>query len=155
MTIQKAVQEGLFSSIACDRLGGLTGLTTKDLSDFLHNPTGGDNPLSVAVANRHDDLSDIDLAALGCLIEGMVDRAAKLTAINLSSVALKSGKGHDPSRPICIVAEGTTFYKLTSMRQRVEHYLNQYLVEKKNVFYRITAVENATLIGAAIAGLTN
>ena len=150
MTIQKAVQEGLFSSVACDRLGGLTELTTKDLSDFLYKPKGGDNPLSVAVANLDDDLAE-----LLCLIEGIVERAAKMTAINLSSVALKSGKGHNPSRPICIVAEGTTFYKLTSMRQRVEHYLNQYLVEKKNVFYEITAVENATLIGAAIAGLTN
>ena len=89
------------------------------------------------------------------LLDRMVERAAKLTAINLSSVALKSGKGRNPCRPICIVAEGTTFYKLTSLRQRVEYYLKQYLVETQNVFYQIIAVENATLIGAAIAGLTN
>jgi hexokinase len=89
------------------------------------------------------------------LVDRMIERAAKLTAINLSSVALKSGKGRNPTRPICIVAEGTTFYHLTSLKQRVEYYLKQYLVEKKHVFYQTINVDNATLIGAAIAGLTN
>ena len=89
------------------------------------------------------------------LVDALVERAAKLTAINLSSVALKSGKGFNPCRPICIVAEGTTFYRLKSLRQKIEYYLKQYLVDKKHVYYEIVNVENATLIGAAIAGLTN
>ena len=88
-------------------------------------------------------------------MDALIERAAKLTAINLSSVALKSGKGHNPARPICIVAEGTTFYRLKSFRQKIEYYLKQYLVERKHVYYEIVNVDNATLIGAAIAGLTN
>jgi hexokinase len=89
------------------------------------------------------------------LADAIIERAAKLTAANLSSAALKSGKGRNPARPICIVAEGTTFYKLKSLRSKVEFYLKQYLVDKKHVHYEIVNIDNATLIGAAIAGLTN
>ncbi|MHC4238214.1 MAG: hypothetical protein ACYSUC_00425 [Planctomycetota bacterium] len=85
----------------------------------------------------------------------MVERAAKLTAVNLSSVVLKSSQGENPCSPVCIVAEGTVFYGLKSLRARVEYYLKEYLEDKKQRYYEIVNVENATLIGAAIAGLTN
>jgi hexokinase len=53
------------------------------------------------------------------------------------------------------VAEGTTFYKLHNLKSQVEHYLDSFLKEQKGIHYEIVSVENATLIGAAIAGLTN
>jgi hexokinase len=150
-TIPLAAKEGLFTAPAAKQLLRLTDLSTKDVSDFLANPCGTDNPLSRAV---HGSTSE-DAAGLFCLIDSLVERAAKLTAINLSSTAIKSGKGQHPCRPICIVAEGTTFYRLTSMRQKVEYYLKQYMVDQEGVYYEIMSVDNATLIGAAIAGLTN
>jgi hexokinase len=101
------------------------------------------------------DGSEEDVAALYHLVDALIERAAKLTAANLSSAALQSGKGHNPCRPVCIVAEGTTFYRLKSLRRKIEYYLKQYLVERKHVHYEIVSIENATLIGAAIAGLTN
>ena len=70
-------------------------------------------------------------------------------------MAVKSGRGIDPTRPICIVAEGTTFYKMKSLKSRIEYYLKQFLENKKGIFTDMAQVENATLIGAAIAGLTN
>jgi len=148
LTIRKAAQDNLFSAATCEKLSGIKELTTKDISDFLQQPDDGDNPLSAGIAP-----DDVDL--LLELAERIVDRAAKLTAINLSSAVLKSGKGRDPNRPVCIVAEGTTFYKLHNLKSRVEFYLTQYLKEQKGKFYEIISVENATLIGAAIAGLTN
>ncbi|MBC8378945.1 MAG: hypothetical protein H8E62_07210 [Planctomycetes bacterium] len=84
-----------------------------------------------------------------------MERAAKLAAINLSALALKSGKGSDAACPICIVAEGTTFYHMKNLKSGVESYLKQNLEEKRGVYTEIISVENATLIGAAIAGLTN
>jgi hexokinase len=150
-TIQTAVKNKLFSAAAAEKLAGIKELSTKQASDFMYNPQAGDSPLSTAMVDADEE----DRVTLYLLIDRMIERAAKLTAINLSSVALASGKGKNPTRPICIVAEGTTFYHLTSLRQRVEYYLKQYLVEKKNVFYQTINVDNATLIGAAIAGLTN
>jgi len=158
MIIQRAAQEGIFSSGTNDKLNTIEELTTKDISDFLQNPLEGNNPLSSVMSDavrRQDSLADSDLATLLELVQAIVERAAKLTAINLSSAAIKSGKGLEQNRPICIVAEGTTFYKLHNLKSTVERYLNQYLKEQKGIYYEIISVENATLIGAAIAGLTN
>jgi hexokinase len=149
MTIRKAAQENLFSTATSEKLQSIKELTTKELSIFLQKPDDVNNSLASAAANQDD------LASLLEIAEKIVDRAAKLTAINLSSPVLKSGKGSDPNRPVCIVAEGTTFYKLHNLKSQVEFYLNKYLKERKGRFYEIIGVENATLIGAAIAGLTN
>jgi hexokinase len=70
-------------------------------------------------------------------------------------MAVKSGQGTDPTKPICIVAEGTTFYQMKDLKFLTEFYLKQYLENKLGIYYEIISVENATLIGAAIAGLTN
>ncbi len=150
-TVQAAAKQGLFSTAAAERLAGIPAVVSRDISSLLVCPERGDNPLSQALA----DASTQDAATLYHLVDALVERAAKLTAINLSSVSLKSGKGLDPCRPICIVAEGSTFYRLKSLRQKIEYYLKQFLVDKKHVHYEIVNIENATLIGAAIAGLTN
>ena len=149
MTIRKAAQENLFSAATCENLNGIKELTTKKLSIFLQKTDDRKNSLTSAASNQDD------VALLLELVQAIVERAAKLTAINLSSAVLKSGKGSDPDRPVCIVAEGTTFYKLHNLKSRVEFYLNQYLKEQKGISFEIIGVENATLIGAAIAGLTN
>jgi hexokinase len=149
-TAQVASGEGLFSTRVAGRLSGIA-MTTKDISSFLSQPEGGGNSLSKALGGAPEE----DVTTMYCLVDALIERAAKLTAINLSAAALKSGKGHNPCRPVCIVAEGTTFYRLTSLRQKIEYYLKQYLVEQEHVHYEIVNVENATLIGAAIAGLTN
>jgi len=150
-TIQAAVKAKLFHRATAEKLSAITKLSTKEVSDFMHNPQKSSSYLSKVITNADEE----DSATVYWLVDRMIERAAKLTAINLLSVALKTGKGRNPCKPICIVAEGTTFYQLTSLRQRVEYYLKQYLTEKKSVHYEITNVENATLIGAAIAGLTN
>lgn len=155
LTIKTAVKENLLSSVASEQLSSISKLTTEEVNDFLCKPKAGDNSLSAAVVNSRDDLVNTDVVTLLELIERLVERAAKLTAINLSSAVLKSGKGRDPNKPVCIVAEGTTFYKLRNLKSRVEHYLTEYLQGRKGRFYEIISVDNATLIGAAVAGLTN
>ena len=155
MTLKKAAEDELLSEIACEKLKNLKDLTTKDLNDFLDEPKKGDNPLSRILTSRGDEMAYYDFAMLYELADRMVTRAAKLTAINLSSAVIKSGRGQDPENPVCIVAEGTTFYKLRDFQSKVEKFLKEFLINKKGRYYEITKVENATLIGAAIAGLTN
>jgi hexokinase len=96
-----------------------------------------------------------DRATVWYVLDGLIERAARLTAVLLSSVVLKIDKGQDPCVPVCITAEGTAFYELKSLKTKVEYYLKSFLEEKHNRFFEIVSVENATLIGAAIAGLTN
>ena len=149
-TLGKACKDGLFSKTVVDTLGKLPKLDTKEMNAFMLYPYG-DNLL--ASACKQGDPSDTQ-TAYG-IADRLTERAAKLTAINLSAMAIKSGQGTDPTRPICIVAEGTTFYAMKTLRQRVEYYLKQCLENKKGIYTEIVSVENATLIGAAIAGLTN
>ena len=150
-TIQAAAREGLFSEAAAKNLLAIPEAATKDVSEFMSSPERTDNLLGKALA----ETTPADVRTAYCLADALIERAAKLTAANLSSAAIKSGKGQNPCRPVCIVAEGTTFYHLKSLRQKVEYYLKQYLVDGKGIAYEIIAVENATLLGAATAGLTN
>jgi hexokinase len=96
---------------------------------------------------------DFDLAYH--LAERLVERAAKLTAVNLASIAIKSGAGKDPGRPICVTADGTTFYQLKGLREKTLGFLDPFLLERHGVRCEFAKVDNAPLIGAAIAGLTN
>jgi hexokinase len=150
-TVRAAAEDGLLSKNAAENIKKIKELSTKDVDDFMSYPESRGGLLSSALKTAGEE----DLATAYHLIDRLIERAAKLTAINLSSVAIKSGKGQNPHRPVCIVAEGTTFYHLKSLKQRVEYYLKDYLVNQKGVFYETINVENATLIGAAIAGLTN
>ena len=149
-TIHKACDDGLFSTGAANALWQISELDTKDMNAFLLYPYGN-NPLANAAKQGSAD----DALTLYYIADRLTERAAKLTAINLSAMAIKSGQGTDPSRPICIVAEGTTFYQMKGLKNRVEFYLKQYLENKLGIYYEIISVDNATLIGSAIAGLTN
>jgi hexokinase len=148
-TIQAAARAGLFSSQAAGKLEQLAQTETKEIGEFL--TSGGKTGGALAGAMAGDD----DTAIACALIDALIERAARLTAANLSSGVIKSGKGADAARPVCIVAEGTTFYKLADLKARVERYLDEYLVGTRQRHYAIVSVDNATLLGAAIAGLTN
>jgi hexokinase len=150
-TINVAAREGLLSAATMQKLKDIPEISTKQISNFMYYSEGRQN----AISSVFNSSSEQDLITSYYLIDRLIERAAKLTAINLSAVAIKSGKGTNPCHPICIVAEGTTFYRLRSLKQRVEYYLKQYLEDQKNIYCEIVNVENATLIGAAIAGLTN
>jgi len=149
-TVHKACVDNMFSTAAAGELWQMSELETKDMSEFMQYPYGN-NPL----ANACKAGSEKDVLKLYYIADRLTERAAKLTAINLSAMAIKSGSGAEPTRPICIVAEGTTFYQMKTLKPRTEFYLKQYLENKLGIYFDIISVENATLIGAAIAGLTN
>jgi len=149
-TLQEAGREGLFSKAVTEELLALKDLETKDVNSFMYFPEG-DNPLAVSCSRGHEQ----DCIAVWYLLDALIERAAKLVAFLLSSVVLKTDKGKNPCAPVCITAEGTTFYELKSLKAKIDYYLKSYLEETHNRFVEIVRVENATLIGAAIAGLTN
>jgi len=66
---------------------------------------------------------------------------------------LKTGKGKSQDRPVLITIEGTVFYRLNSFKSFFEDYFRNYLSGDKLRFYEFTAVEQSSLIGAALAAL--
>jgi hexokinase len=149
--LQCAAGKGLFTDKVNAELSELETLETKDVGEFLENPNSQDNVICKSVFEGGEQ----DRETVYCILEDIVKRAGKLAAINLSAAAIKSGKGKNPEKPICIVAEGTTFYKLKGLKENVEKYLTEYLQNEKGVYTEIVNVDNAALLGAAIAGLTN
>ena len=149
-TLQQASNQGLFSNVVAEGLLATEELQTKDVDDFMQSPLGDD--LLAASCGRG---TEKDRVATWYLLDALIERAAKLVAVLLSSVVLKTGKGQNPCVPACITAEGTTFYELKSLKTKVECYLKGFLQEKHARYVELVSVENATLIGAAIAGLTN
>jgi hexokinase len=149
-TLQEASRQGLFSKTMTEELLTIVDLETKDVNSFMRYPQA-DSPLAMSCAKGTEQ----DYTAVWYVLDGLIERAAKLTAVLLSSVVLKTDKGQDPCVPVCITAEGTTFYELKSLKERVECYLKNFLQDKHGRYIELVSVENATLIGAAIAGLTN
>jgi hexokinase len=149
-TLQQAGKQGLVSRTVGDKLLAAEDLQTKDVNSFMRDPRG-DNPLVAICAMA----SEQDRAAVWYVLDGVIERAARLVAALLSAVVLKTAKGENPCMPVCITAEGTTFYELKGLKEGVERYLKSFLQDKHNRYIELVDVENATLIGAAIAGLTN
>lgn len=151
--IKKAVLDGLFSEAFEEKITNISDLISKDIDDFLNFPYSDKNPLARCCSAGDTIKITTDCQTLYYLIDAMMERAAKLVAVNIASVIIKTGKGGNPCLPVCITAEGTTFYKSKLVRNKLEFYLKKYLNERKNLYCEFVKVENATLIGTAIAGL--
>ena len=68
---------------------------------------------------------------------------------------LAGGRGADPLAPVCVNVDGSTFYRTRSaaFRSRIEEHLRA-MLEPRGIHYERVGVEDAPVIGAAVAGLT-
>ncbi len=148
--IKMAASEGLFSKKFADSLLKIEKLTLIEVDSFLHAPfaTG-----SVLGAKAAECANDEDYDRLFQLLDAIVDRAARCAAAILAACVIKSGKGKNSSRPVCILCDGTTFYKTHKVHERVEGYLDQLLIHDRSLYYEIISRDNDITLGAAIAGL--
>jgi hexokinase len=149
--VQAAAADGIFSTASKKKLGTMKTLDTEDMNEFLLSPDDESGTLASLVEGAPES----DRAALYHLVDRLVERAAKFTAVHLAAFVLKGNRGQVPCAPVCITAEGSVFYGLGDLKTRVACYLKQFLKEEKKRYYEIIRIENATLIGAAVAGLTN
>lgn len=149
---KKAAENGLFSSSLNKGIAELDDFKAFDTDAFLDYPYG-DNLLS-SICSQDLVEGEVDRQLLYYLIDACIERAAKLVALNLSAVAVKSGAGSDPTKPICITADGSTFYKLKSMKEKIEYYVKKHMVDDRGLYYEFVKAENPNLIGSAIAALS-
>ncbi len=145
-----AAKEGLFTKKFADSLLKIEKLTLIEVDSFLHAPyaTG-----SVLGAKAAESATEEDYDRLFQLLDAIVDRSARCAAAILASCVVKSGKGRNASRPVCILCDGTTFYKTHKIHERVEGYLEQLLTRERSLYYEIISRDNDITLGAAIAGL--
>ncbi len=147
--LEEAIEAGLFSDPGAAAVKKLLPLDTVSVDRFLHNPYDKDNPLALACTDTADRSTCFTLA------DAVIERAAKLAAVNLSATILKGESGGDPAFPIAVCADGTTFFKTKDLMFRTRYYLKHYLQDQKGRYLEFLHNEDAPIIGAAVAALLN
>jgi hexokinase len=102
---------------------------------------------------KTDVFTDADQDIMCTVFNAVVDRAALLTAVNILAAVVKSGAGQDPEHPICVNIDGSTYYKTFQMADKVQENLNT-MLKKRGLYIHCIQVDDAPVVGAAIAGLT-
>lgn len=144
--LKSAAEEGLFASVCADYIMGIGELSGRQIDCFLSG--SGNSPLV------SESIGADDALIIKGILEGIYERSSKLTAINISAAVLKSGAGLDAARPVCVNIDGSTYYKSVGFRGMVEGYLSR-ILGGRGINYELVRVDEAPLIGAAVAGLTS
>ncbi|MBN1821808.1 MAG: hypothetical protein JXR31_08135 [Prolixibacteraceae bacterium] len=147
--LKVAADEGLFSERTKDQVKNLPELSSEEVNKFVCCTGLDENQLNLALVT----VEDKEIAS--AIINGLIERAAKLVAANLASVILKTGKAKTAEKPVLMTIEGTTFYKLFNFQKMFEEFLQGFLSGENQRFYEIVEVENSSLLGAAIAAIVN
>ena len=160
--LTRAAEEGLFSREGAGLIEAAGALDTVAMDAFLHQPVSakGNTPGPPRTAPHDKSLASIfrkerDRIIAFRLLDTLVERAGRLAALNISAAVLRSGGGTDPSRPAAVCVDGTTFYKTHRLRFYAQYHLKRELEDRRGRYFRLLHVENAPVIGAAVAGLTN
>lgn len=140
-----AAERGMFSAETAATLLQTVDLPWIDINTFMHET---DTESGFFAAFAADDCTK-----LRQLFTGVIDRAALLTAVNISAAAIKSGCGLSAEHPLCINIDGSTYYKTYQLAEKVQAHLAN-ILQPQHIHYRCVHVEDAPIVGAAIAGLT-
>ncbi len=149
LVIEKAIEEGVLSQSFAERYHSIEKLNTTRMSHYLEMCHNMDYDLVRCVEGNEDDAS-----SLYRILKAIIERAGKLTAINLTAAVIRSGGGIEPRLPAVINADGTTFYKTEFLEFYTRLYLDRILEKKHGRFFRIVNCDSSPVLGAAIAGLS-
>lgn len=146
--LKRAVREGLFSDRFRENISGLELLDSHEVDLFASSSSGGFLRYCCG-SNRADQI------ACRSLIDAVYERAAKLLTVSLTAALLKTGKGKTAEKPVCITAEGSTFYNSELLRAKIHSNMERFAAKELHAHYEFVKIENVTLLGTAIAGLLN
>ncbi len=146
-----AKHSALFSDSFAKKIMALESLPLIEVSAFLNGPHDESTLLGKLCAESG---TESDRAVLFEILDSLAERSARYAASMLAAGAIKTGCGKTPDKPICIVCNGTTFYKTPKIKDRTFAYLEEALLKKRGIYFELVEVENDITLGAAIAGLS-
>ncbi|MCR5217503.1 hexokinase [Treponema sp.] len=142
-----AAKEGLFSAEFASKLLALPGLTLIEVDRFLHGPYSSSHTLGKIAC---ESATAADYEILFDLLDAMAERCARLAAAILTACLVKSGKGQLACEPVCLLCNGTTFFKTYKVYERVKGYLEEVLVKERNLYFEIVEKDNDITFGTAM-----
>lgn len=148
--LKAAAREKLFSPKVCDSILLIDELSLIEMDKFLHTPYNTDSILGkIATEKATDD----DCDKIFQILDAIVERSARYASAILIACAIQTGKGKIASKPICILCDGTTFFKTYMISERVNAYLDEILTKRLGIYWKIVSCDNDITLGAAISGL--
>lgn len=147
-TLQHACQAGLFSAEFSARLAQSGCPDLRAITQYIERRDLETNPCTMLIGGHEDDRAAFDL-----IIDKLYERAARMMAVLLGTIALKVGAGRDPSAPFKICAEGSTFYKSPLLLRHLQTLFADYWAAQRGIYIETMRAENTTLIGSALAAL--
>ena len=150
LLLKEACQKQIFSEKFGKAVMNISEITTKDLSWFMDYPFSNYNILGKLL---NTDGSDDDRVLVFAIIDQLLVRSAKLVAINIIGIMEYLNLGKQPSLPICISVEGSTFFKFKRLNQKILQEVNQYSKQEAKYFCEFIEAKESTLYGTAIAAL--
>jgi len=148
--VKSAAADGLFSEKCCNRLSKLESLTLIEADSFLHGPYNTSSVLGAVMAET-GTAEDYD--RLYQLLDAVMERSARYAAAILTAAVVQSGEGRNASLPVCILCNGSTYYKTHCIDARVRGYLEEVLTRERGLYWEIISRDNDITLGAAIGGL--
>lgn len=145
--LKALAEEGAFTKSGAAAICAMKELSTIDIDNLAADNGRDIGPLA------SDTFSDPDRAVMKTVFNAVVDRAALLTAVNILAAVVKSGEGADPARPVCVNIDGSTYYKTFRLAEKVQANLTA-MLKPRGLHIRCIQVDDAPVVGAAIAGLT-
>lgn len=147
--LRAAVKEDdLFSKSFKENFAQIEQIRSEEADAFLRNPFEG-NVLARACGDRRDREN------LYYIIDNVMERASRLVCLMITAFILKSGSGTSPLEPVAVTMEGSTFYKSLLLRRKLDFHTRAFMNEKHHVYAEYLQVDQANLIGTAIAALLN
>jgi len=159
--LKKACFDKLFSDEFCQEFTKIEKIMPVDMDEYLNMRSNtkdflaskNDCSLGKCVSTAEDAV------ILSELILAVYERAARIVTAILCASILKSGKGTENAEPICIVANGSTFWKAFGLYNRVEELLSETLIEYVQCnnnenwqrFYEIVKIEDDITLGTSVA----
>lgn len=147
--LKEAAKAGLFTPATAQAVLAMPTPSSKDLDLFCYNPYLP--PESFAALPLTED--DRRIAVQACT--PIYTRAALFAAVNIAAAVIRTGAGQDPLHPVAVNIDGSTYYRTAaaSFASRVQGHLRD-LLEPRGLHCELIGVEDAPIIGAAVAGLT-
>ena len=102
-------------------------------------------------ADLADPLGRAEGDKVRIVVEAVVDRGAALLAAATAAVLWRTGGGHQSDRPVGIIAEGSTFWKLPGLKGRFETHLKGLLQGSHQRHYSLQQIPQAPFWGSAAA----
>lgn len=147
--LRRACEQALVSDEAAQALGRAEKLSLSDIDGFLRAPSADQALLAgVSFANAPSDFD-----ALYSVFDALIERAARIASAVAAAAVIKTGRGKDPSHPVCLVCNGTTFYKTHDFEKRFRSYTRNVLTETRGIYVDAVSVRDDIAIGSAAAAL--